>query len=409
MRYRAWTLLVLAALATSASSRTLQRQDVLTLARESPAVVAARAHASAAGLRAEAARTRPEAAAVDFAGGPRDAETLTWDAEVGVEFPFDGSARRAARHDVASARARAEAFHADALARDVASEALVAWLDLLHAQAAGDLLRERVRFARELLDAVTQREQAGDVAKIDVHAAEIDLVRAESALAAGAASAAAARTRLAATLGLDDASGLVAEGELLDIARSRDLLRQSLSLAPDAAARGPRVAAARAESEVADAEGAYLPHAVRSPPSLRVAIAREEDANILTGGVVLPLMPRARLRADSAASAREREAARATAAAAERTALAQISALAARHAADVDAAEVLERALAPAEASSELARLGYVAGKFDLATLILLRRDALDARREHLDRMLDAAVSGVSLRSALGLDDGDQP
>jgi hypothetical protein len=43
-----------------------------------------------------------------------------------------------------------------------------------------------------------------------------------------------------------------------------------------------------------------------------------------------------------------------------------------------------------------------VAGKLDLPALLLVRAHALDARREHADRLLDAALTGIDLAVAAG-------
>jgi cobalt-zinc-cadmium efflux system outer membrane protein len=69
----------------------------------------------------------------------------------------------------------------------------------------------------------------------------------------------------------------------------------------------------------------------------------------------------------------------------------------------VESVRRLEEEAQPRQLESEaLAREGYRAGKINLATLLQVRRDALDTRREYLDRLLEAAEAGVELASAAG-------
>ena len=63
-----------------------------------------------------------------------------------------------------------------------------------------------------------------------------------------------------------------------------------------------------------------------------------------------------------------------------------------------------------ADENARLAHEGYAAGKFDLSTTLLMRRDALEARREHLDRIHGALLAGAELWAALnGPSLGDSP
>jgi hypothetical protein len=43
------------------------------------------------------------------------------------------------------------------------------------------------------------------------------------------------------------------------------------------------------------------------------------------------------------------------------------------------------------------AAASYRAGKMELGTLLVIRREVLDTRREHLDRLLAAALAAVDL------------
>ena len=53
--------------------------------------------------------------------------------------------------------------------------------------------------------------------------------------------------------------------------------------------------------------------------------------------------------------------------------------------------------------NESLAGESYRAGKINLSTLLQVRRDALETRREYLERLLEAADAGVELASANGI------
>jgi cobalt-zinc-cadmium efflux system outer membrane protein len=69
----------------------------------------------------------------------------------------------------------------------------------------------------------------------------------------------------------------------------------------------------------------------------------------------------------------------------------------------VEAAHQLgERGVPRALETEAMARESYRAGKMDLPAVLVVRREALDTRREYLDRLLEAALSGIDLAVATG-------
>ncbi|MBA2538368.1 MAG: hypothetical protein H0V17_01930 [Deltaproteobacteria bacterium] len=81
----------------------------------------------------------------------------------------------------------------------------------------------------------------------------------------------------------------------------------------------------------------------------------------------------------------------------------QLDSARATYAAALSAAEILENEAVPLSIENETAAsASYRAGKIDLGALLVIRREVLDTRREHLDRLLDAAVAGVDLWIARG-------
>lgn len=124
--------------------------------------------------------------------------------------------------------------------------------------------------------------------------------------------------------------------------------------------------------------------------------------DILLGGlaVSLPIFNRAQGERIEARARQDR--ARVEFAALEKTVATQRDAARASFAAAVAAVDILDtRALPLAAENEQLAQESYRAGKLDLPSLLIIRRDALATRATHLDRLRDAALAGVDLAVAL--------
>ena len=68
------------------------------------------------------------------------------------------------------------------------------------------------------------------------------------------------------------------------------------------------------------------------------------------------------------------------------------------------ALEVLERDAMPAALDNEgLARRSYETGQISLIDWIVLRREAMQVRREQLDRLRDIAIASVELNAVAGV------
>ena len=69
-----------------------------------------------------------------------------------------------------------------------------------------------------------------------------------------------------------------------------------------------------------------------------------------------------------------------------------------------DAVTELERNALPGLDDNEaLARRSYEAGHLSLAELLLIRREILETKSEHLSRLLEAAVAGVEFEASAGV------
>ena len=196
-------------------------------------------------------------------------------------------------------------------------------------------------------------------------------------------------------LGLASMAAVVVEGDLGD----RSLFaRQTKGLGNRA-----DVAAAEAENYASQAAVA-LAAAARFPAvAVQVRYAREQDEDIVLGGfsVALPVFERGQGDQAKALARRERALVELEA---RRAALSvEIEGKSAVFAAAVAAVLVLEKeALPRIEENERMAMESYKAGKIGLDTFLRVRRETVETRREAMDRLLEAALAGVNMWTALG-------
>ena len=69
---------------------------------------------------------------------------------------------------------------------------------------------------------------------------------------------------------------------------------------------------------------------------------------------------------------------------------------------DASAKESEREALPRAGEVEELTTESYAAGKLDLPSLLVIRRNAVETRQEHANRQLEAALAGIDLGLAAG-------
>lgn len=390
-------LLLAASQALASEGAPLTLDDVIGLSRaQTPSVRVARARVREAEAGLVGARAlQAENPTLGAALGPRWTGRRTTDIELGLSVPIELGGKRSRRIQVAESAATHEKYAAAETGRHAAGGAVAAYFQALHAERVLALAQERVALAEELARTAVARQQAGDIAPFEVNLAEAEIARASSQVASARAQVARARAELAATLGVESLGDRRLAGDLAD--------RSRLDARSDAGEDLPGVKAARAGIALAAAERALADTGRWPELSLRVTYAQEEDAELVVGGfsVTLPIFERgqgarARARARQALAQVELEGAQRAAAAATEGARAA-------HASAVEAVEILQTKGQPkAIANEAMARESYRAGKIDLAALLLIRRDALDTRREYVDRLLEAALAAADLWVAVG-------
>ena len=162
--------------------------------------------------------------------------------------------------------------------------------------------------------------------------------------------------------------------------------------------------AARADVEAARA-AISLAEAERLPDlAFRLSYKREGNDNIALGGITGSL-PFLNPRPGPIQEARvQNQRAQITAEIKQANISVEIEGARIAYDAAVEAVRRLEaEGLALLQENESLAGESYRAGKINLSTLLQVRRDALETRREYLERLLEAADAGVELASANGI------
>jgi cobalt-zinc-cadmium efflux system outer membrane protein len=427
--------------AISAIAVTLTFDQMLARAREqAPRVLVARARIDEARGRLAGASVRlPSNPVVETSAGPRSlpGERKT-DFDVGISQAFELGNRRAARIAAAEAGVLRETAQADEATRAIVQEAADAFYRAIFARDQLALLADAERLAQDIARVAQRRYAAGDIAILDVNLATADASRASARLRIARAAQRDAWGDLRRLLGL----GLDGEGATAAVTSSAtstvatasppasltsaaaaavvdggaavhaldvqgELRRVSSYALPDLLTRAdtrPELRVLDAEAVEADADVRLGRGLTRPDLGLGVHYGRDSGDRVVMGGltITLPVFSRGQeLEATGTARARrvrlEREAARQAIAQEVRTAF------------DVyqehrQAVDLLERDTLPGLDENEaLARRSFDVGQISLPDLLVIRREILGTRLEHLEQQLAATVAGLRLEFAAGV------
>lgn len=335
---------------------------------------------------------------LELEAGPRSAEEDDVDFGVGLEIPVELWGRRDKRIAVAEAQLQREKWLAGEARRQAVSAAVDAYYQFLHARKGLELARERKALAEELLGIATERYRAGDAPLFEENLARTETARAASEIASAQGRVAQARAALEQSLALPAGGDFQIEGDLED--RS---FFDRFHLDPAMAPR-PDLLAARAEVEAADA-GIALAKSEQLPDlALRLSYQQEGDEKVALAGVAvgLPFLNPRREAPVREAMARSQRA-RIVAATKEAVISSQIEGARLAYQAAVEAVRGMEEVALPLQSENQaMATESYRSGKIALATLLQVRREALETRREYLDHLLKASEAGIGLASAVG-------
>ncbi len=339
--------------------------------------------------------------------GPRSSPAgKSRDQSLQILQPIEIGGQRGAR--IEAARAALDAAEARLRARraEVAAAIHDAFGRALAAEQRARLAAEASAVAQEGVAAAQERFEAGAAALLEVNTARVELGRMARARGAAERRSAEALADLHLLLGLDSAETLSLRGELRaevpGTLEEAQLIAQALSNRAEITASRRALDAAHAEARLAARE--------RIPtPKVGVSYMREEesDANIVQAllSFDLPLFNRnqaARGIAAAQLSQLETVLVATTRRVRQEVSTAVARLQAARSAADGYASDVVKAM----QDNMELGTESYRAGKIDFLQLLLVRRQALEARSEHIDVLEELNAARAQLDRAVGRSEG---
>ena len=348
-----------AAAAIEQDPSVLQAQRALQMASHTAAMRAAGPYEWTVGASGQRRR-------IDGSGS-----TMEWAAQIERTIRIGGKAaldRELGQAGVRQARAELGA------ARQLAARALAEqWLDWLVARQSRARLQEQLGFAQNSLKAVETRRKAGDASLLDVGVAQVDLaeVQRQASLAAVAEAKAQATLRVRypqlplLALTLTEPLALErTEGQW----RERVLAVSARQQAAQAALRKSEIAGARAQAD-------------RVPdPTLGVYTASEAFRSERVVGLSLSIALGGTYRAQAAMeAAQQAEVARAGVERETREIEVEVATQVAEAEGSLERWRLAEQAMATGREAARLTQRAYALGEAELQTLLLVRRQSLDA------------------------------
>jgi len=391
--------LILLVAGSGAAQEALTLEQALSLARErAPAVLFARARIEEARGRLSAASAirNPEVEAA--AGGAISGEPRSAKVDAGFLQDVELGGRRSSRIDVARAEMTSSIAEADDVLRRAQREVAAAFFRGLQAQERLALLAGAERIAEDTLEAARRRHESGDVALLDVNVARAAAARARSDVHGARSQLAASLAELRVLLGFSSEEPVRLDGKISTPRRFdlEDLLEKAVER--------PDVRALQSELDAANA-GLRLGQALSWPElALGAVYQREEGQDFLLGAVRLSLPVfdrgegvRAEARARAGRLTQELDARR-------RAVRIEVRAAFEIYDQQRAAVEELERdALGVVEENETLSKESYDVGQISLIELLLVRRQMLEIRSDHLSRLLDAAIASADLEASAGV------
>jgi cobalt-zinc-cadmium efflux system outer membrane protein len=358
-------------------------------------VAAARARLTGASLLAQENPELEAAAGPRRAGGERSTD---W--EVGVSQRLEpygqrGLRREAARQLVGAAEARLEMRRVE-----VAAEVRTAFYRALAAGEQAKLAVEAFDLADEAFKAAEVRQRSGAASTIEVNTARIALGRSLRERSEADQRRTSAIGALIVLLGLDAREGFTLKGKLdpttNEAVDGEAVLKAAMEQRSD-------LVAARRDLEAARAEARLAGRAAYPNPRLGVSYSEEEGAQVLKGGIAIDLPLFQRNQAErGVTTARVEQLARA-AEALERTIRAEVMVAVERLRTAAAAAKAFGgAAITSAHENLQLGNEAYRAGKVDLFQLLVIRREALDARTGYLAALEELAGAEAEVKRVSG-------
>ena len=398
---------MLASVPVQAQQRTLTPEEAVHLAQASNLDLRTLA------AEVDGAKARLTGASLLFQGNPSLTATAgprsspagrSRDESIQILQPIEIGGQRGARIEVAQAALDAAGARLQARRAEVSAAVHEAFGRALAADQRVLLAAEALTVAKAGAAAAQERFEAGAAALLEVNTARVEIGRMARDRGDAERRSAEVLADLHLLLGLDPAEALLLQGELRTETPGPG---EESQLIEQALANRAEIAQSRSELDAANA-AARLAARERIPtPKIGAGYSREQesDTRILQAllSFDLPLFNRNQA-ARGVAAARVSELESALAATRHRvrqevsTAVARLRA--ARFAADGYASDVVKAM----QENMELGAESYREGKIDFLQLLLIRRQALEARNEHIDVLEELHTARARLDRAVGKD-----
>ncbi|HSP82016.1 MAG TPA: TolC family protein, partial [Myxococcaceae bacterium] len=320
--------------------------------------------------------------------------------EVGVSQRMELFGQRGARREAAESFVIASEARLQARRVELAAEVRESFGRALAAGQTVRLAESATLLAEEALQAAEQRQEVGAASRIEVNTARVELGRARRERAVARQRHTLALGALRLLIGLEADEEVTLAGEL---EASPHPPPDVETLLAQALAQRAELLAARAELEAARAAWRLASRAALPSPRLGVSYGREEQAHIVQGtlGLELPLFLHNQA-ARGASAARVAQAERLLEAQ-ERAVRTEVKLATERYRAASAAAEAYgDGVLAALEENLALVNEAYRVGKMDFFELLLIRREALEARRGYIEALEELNAAEARLERAIG-------
>lgn len=324
--------------------------------------------------------------------------------DVGVQIsqPIEVGGQRGARIDAAKSLLTATGAQLQTTRALVCARVREAFGRALAAAQRVQLAEETLTIAREGKAAADQRFQAGAAALLEVNTARVELGRSTRERSEAQRRYEQALTELRLLTGLAPSEEISLTGELKDVPATLgptpELVEQARKARPELVERRAALDAARASAKVAERE-------VMPSPTLGLSYTRERlgSNRILLGSVSvdLPLFNRNRA-ARGVASARTGQLETSLANQEQQIERDVLSALSRVRAAQASADGYEGEVVSAMQQNMELVTDSYRAGKIDFLQLVVIRRQAVEARQEYIDVLEELYAAHAELDLALG-------
>lgn len=388
------------------AARPLTRDDVVVAARaRAPDVLRALSRVREAEARALSAEPlASERASLGLAAGPRFSSSLMTDVQVSARLPVPLLVARTQALEAARADVDAAESDARAVALTAVKVALDLYVGVLAARERVELARARATLAEELLSAARSRVDAGDASRLELTLAEAEHAASRAAVLAAEGTLADATGALGFALGMPELRAELVEGALAEQTRAPDVgplaideaVARALVERPDLATASLSLARAAATEEAAAFD--WLPDLALGAD---YAFDGGEHVALLAVDIGLPLYDFGAAQRAEATAARARE--RQELELLRQAVRVEVTRALAVHEKAAAASRLLDEEAVPrALAAEALVRESYAAGKLDLAALLVVRRDTLAVREEHIERQLEAALAANQLALVVG-------